>query len=282
MKAQSQNPGRVAVTVLVDDIVNAMGLKAEHGLAILLEKGGQSVLFDTGQSGLLVENAAKLKVDLSRLQAIVLSHGHYDHTGGLMDVLRIAHGATVYAHPDVFQKRYAISQPGNPVSAGIPATRAQIESLAPLVLSDGPVEILPGVRTTGQITRETDFEDTGGPFFLDPNGAVKDDLWDDLSLVFETEHGTGILTGCAHSGVVNILEHVGKLTGQRRVHTLIGGMHLCRASEERIKHTEDRFREFDVKKIGLAHCTGMVAMVRFMCSFPERCFVCHTGVRFPL
>ncbi|MEW6359563.1 MAG: MBL fold metallo-hydrolase [Planctomycetota bacterium] len=272
----------VRLTVLMDDTVHPMGLKAEHGLSLLIERGENVVLFDAGQTALFLENAKSLGKDLSRVKAVVLSHGHYDHTGGLLDTLRLTMNATVYAHPDVFRLRYAMPKNKKPISAGMRYNRDEIETLRPMVLSDEPVEIVPGIRTTGEIPRVTHFEDTGGPFFLDPIGKEPDHLPDDMAIFFENGRGTVVVTGCAHAGIVNTLECVAQLTGRRQIHTVIGGMHLAAASEERMKRTCDALREFDVRRIGIAHCTGMPATIRFFNQFPDCCFLCTTGVQMPI
>lgn len=103
---------RILITVLVENSVRSRGLKAEHGLAFHLQVGAESMLFDTGQSDLIVHNAHLLGTDLSRLRAIAVSHGHYDHTGGLSQVLAAAPGATVFAHPTATTPRFARNSDG--------------------------------------------------------------------------------------------------------------------------------------------------------------------------
>ncbi|NOZ21143.1 MAG: MBL fold metallo-hydrolase [Planctomycetes bacterium] len=279
MKSKSNS---VRLTVLLDDTVHPRELKAEHGLAILIEKKNDAVLFDTGQTALFLDNAKTLGKDLSRVRAVVLSHGHYDHTGGLIEALKQTKDATVHAHSDVFRTRYTIPKNKKPVSAGMRFRQREIEAVRQIVLSAEPVEVLPGIYTTGQVPRVTDFEDTGGPFFIDPEGKEKDELLDDMSLFFEADQGTIVVTGCAHAGIVNILEHVANLTGRRQMHTVIGGMHLIAASDERMKRTSDAFRDFNVQRIGVAHCTGLSATIRFVGQFPDAVFSCTTGLQMPL
>jgi len=272
----SESAKRAQLTVLMDDTVNATGLRAEHGLSFLLERDGHTALFDCGQTDLFAGNAQALKKDLAPVEAIVLSHGHYDHTGGLPRALALAEGAAVHAHPDVRILRYAKRRSGEFTSVGMPRGGEDIPADR-LRLSAEPVEIVPGVWTTGEVPRLTDFEDTGGPFFLDGKGIREDGLVDDLSIFFESGEGTVLLLGCAHAGVVNILNRVADLTGRRSVHTVIGGMHLGSASEERVERTCEAFEEFGVVRLGPTHCTGMPATVRFMSRFPDGAFLCPTG-----
>ena len=133
---------------------------------------------------------------------------------------------------------------------------------------------------TGPVPRVTDFEDTDDPFFLDPHCQHPDPLMDDQALFFDSPEGTVIVLGCAHAGVINTLQYVRQLTGNRPVHALIGGMHLLRASKERLSRTIEELRVCDVRVIAPAHCTGIPATVELWNAFPGRCVPCRVGDRF--
>jgi 7,8-dihydropterin-6-yl-methyl-4-(beta-D-ribofuranosyl)aminobenzene 5'-phosphate synthase len=199
----------VRITVLVENTAESPGLLAEHGLAFWIEIGSQCVLFDTGQGGVLVNNAYRLGVSLNRVDAIVLSHGHYDHTGGLADALRSHQRTTVYAHPDAMKPKFARNQDGTSREIGIPGVcqEALRRSRDRLVLTEKPTTLSNGLVATGPVPRITDFEDTGGPFFLDAQCQQPDPLWDDQAIFFESKQGTVVLLGCAHSGVINTLRY---------------------------------------------------------------------------
>jgi len=272
----------IHLTVLLENSVQSRELKGEHGLAFHLATGAHSLLFDTGQSDLLVHNARLLGVDLTHLSAIALSHGHYDHTGGLPSVRKLAPDAPLYVHPAAFQGHFARDTDGRVRSVGIPS--ASLEAAPPLAAPSAgglaPIEVWPGVFLTGEIPRETDFEDVGGPFFSDEAGTVPDPITDDQALFFDTREGLVVLLGCAHAGVVNTLRHIHRLTSGRPVHTLLGGMHLVAASPERMRRTVEALRELKLQRLGPGHCTGVAAAARLWSEFPGTCTPCAVGRRF--
>jgi 7,8-dihydropterin-6-yl-methyl-4-(beta-D-ribofuranosyl)aminobenzene 5'-phosphate synthase len=275
--------GKVKVTTLVENTAGTEGTRAEHGLAFWIEWDGQHVLFDTGQSDLLAHNARQLGVDLSQADAIILSHGHYDHTGGLATAIGAAPKAIIYAHTDVAQARYARNRDGTSRSIGMTAdAQTSMERAARIARTDGPTEVLDGLWVTGSIPRQSDYEDTGGPFFVDESCTVPDLLPDDQAAFFDTTDGTAVLLGCAHSGVVNTLEHIRTLAPGRKIHTVMGGMHLVAASDERMDRTVERLARLDVLRLGPAHCTGKAAVARLAYALPGRCFpvVIGTAVEF--
>lgn len=255
---------------------------AEHGLAFWVERNGRRLLFDTGQGMALAHNADKLGIDLSTVDDVVLSHGHYDHTGGLLAALPEFSRATVYAHLTAFRDRFARHP-----QLGLRSVRSPVESFDWLSshvgrivpVSSHPVKVEEGMWLTGQIPRQNDFEDTGGAFYLDEACAQADPIIDDQAVYMETDNGLVVLLGCAHAGVVNTLDYVCALANRDRIHAVYGGMHLLNANEHRLAQTIRRLRELDVRHIGLAHCTGFAAMARLYHEFPNRCIHCMAGTR---
>jgi 7,8-dihydropterin-6-yl-methyl-4-(beta-D-ribofuranosyl)aminobenzene 5'-phosphate synthase len=274
--------GGISITVLVENTVSDERLIAEHGLAVWIECDAGRILFDTGQGRALAHNAERLGVDLSTADAIALSHGHYDHTGGLPTALAAAPGATVYAHPAARGTKFAWSPTSPPRAIGVPGASAEALSAnkGRFIETRGPTELFGGLRLTGEVPRTTEFEDGGGPFALDEACAVPDPMLDDQALFFPSTEGIVLILGCAHAGVVNTMRYVAELMGDERLHCVMGGMHLVGASDERIAKTMDAFRAFDVGRIGPAHCTGERAVARFHREFPERVFACPAGSRF--
>jgi 7,8-dihydropterin-6-yl-methyl-4-(beta-D-ribofuranosyl)aminobenzene 5'-phosphate synthase len=273
----------ISITVLVENTVSRQNLKAEHGLSFWIETEDGNILWDTGQSALLVNNAQKLGIPLHSTNHIVLSHGHYDHTGGLLEVLKMAPHARVYGHPDMFIERFSRYEkaPNSIKTISMPFVKHIIEKRCDsLVLSADPVEILPGIFTTGEIPRKTDFEDTGGDFFLDIACIKRDPIIDDQALYIESSQGIIVILGCAHSGVVNTLNYISELTRQEKIFALLGGMHLLRASKERLEATSDAFARYDIRVIGPCHCTGLKAVTYLRSRFPDRFVECSTGSRF--
>jgi 7,8-dihydropterin-6-yl-methyl-4-(beta-D-ribofuranosyl)aminobenzene 5'-phosphate synthase len=269
----------ICVTVLVENTVTGRGLRAEHGLAYHVQTGGHSVLFDTGQSDLLSHNASELGLPVAEVEAIALSHGHYDHTGGMVVARALAPGAWLYLHPAAVESKYAGNPDGTSRSVGM--TEAAVQSLrdaeGAVVWTLKPTEICEGLFVTGEIPRQTVFEDNGGAFFLDEGCAKRDPLVDDQALYFDTRDGVVVLLGCAHAGVVNTLQYVRAITGGRPIHSVLGGMHLLEADKERIEQTFASIRALDVRQLGPAHCTGVMPTARIRTEFADRCVVCAVG-----
>ena len=272
-----KNP--IVVTTLVENSVHARGLLAEHGLAFHLQVGPRSLLFDTGQSDLFLHNALKLRLSLADTEAIVLSHGHNDHTGGLHAAPEAAPRARLFLHRAALSPKFAGNPDGTSRSIGMDEEHAEAVLAAPngVVWTTKPTEVLDGIFVTGEIPRQNTFEDTGGRFFLDAACTRPDPLLDDQALFFESVEGLVVLLGCAHSGVVNTLEYIRHMNGGRPIHTVLGGMHLLNATSERMHQTLAAFRRFDIQRLAPAHCTGLPALAQLWTAFPDRCSSCAVG-----
>jgi 7,8-dihydropterin-6-yl-methyl-4-(beta-D-ribofuranosyl)aminobenzene 5'-phosphate synthase len=269
----------IVVTILVENSVNVRGLLAEHGLAFHLQAGPRSLLFDTGQSGLLVQNARSLQVSLADVQAIALSHGHNDHTGGLKAARETAPQARLFLHPACLTPKFAGGPDGAGRLIGMDEASAEAirEAANAVVWTSKPTEVLEGIFVTGEIPRQNAFEDAGGRFFLDAACTQPDLLMDDQALYFDTTEGLVVLLGCGHAGVVNTLEYVRHLTGGRPIHAILGGLHLLTASPERMERTIAAFRRLDIQRLAPAHCTGLPAQAQLWTAFPGRCSACAVG-----
>ncbi len=149
-----------------------------------------------------------------------------------------------------------------------------------VIKTDSPTTVAKGLTATGQIPRTTDFEDTGGPFFLDSACLQPDPLIDDQSLFFETREGLVVLLGGAHSGIINTLRYIGDVSGNTPIRAVIGGMHMVGASPVRIIRTVGELRQYDLQLLRSAHCTGMPAIVALWTAFPTICVACHAGKTF--
>lgn len=245
------------ITVLVDNRADK-GLVSEHGLAMWIETGDKKILLDTGQGKSLLPNAALLGIDLRGADAMVLSHGHYDHTGAVADVLRAAPHADIYLHPASFLPRHSlrggearsVRMPGAAMSSVIAHPEQKVHWIKDFTTVTG------GIILTGPIPRDTDFEDTGGAFFLDPGGERPDPITDDLALWTVTEEGVIICTGCCHSGIINTLRHIMRSAGEKRVKRIIGGLHLVNACRERLEKTVEELNKLEIEELIPCHCTG--------------------------
>lgn len=273
----------VSLRILVENTVSREDLRAEHGFSAWIETPGGNVLWDTGQSALFLENAQRLGVETGKISCIALSHGHYDHTGGVSAALTLNPLARVCGHPGLFIQRFERIRDGENRSKpiGSPMVREIVFSRCrSFTLNAQPSEIVPGVFLTGEIPRTSKCEDTGGDFFLDRECMEKDWIVDDQALYFDTSRGIVVLLGCAHSGVINTLNHIAKLTGANRIHGVIGGMHLMNASDERLEETAHVFEKYDVQMIGPCHCTGERAKAFLGSRFPGRMTAVATGDQF--
>lgn len=271
---------RARVTVLSENsVIKSGSLLGEHGFAALLEAGGEKILFDTGRGRTLVHNARVLGVDLGSVDKVVLSHGHSDHTGGLLDLFQDMKPRQVYAHPDIFHSRFHEDPDGARRPIGMPFSRAFLEGLgARFVLSEKPRAICPSVTTTGAVPRITPFE-TGDPTLVlgQEHGGGKDFLPDDLSLIVEGESGLLVLLGCAHAGLINILHHVRDLVPGKPVRAVVGGTHLGMSGEEQLSATIEALKGMGVEKVGASHCTGLAGSARLMAALGDRFFFAGVG-----
>jgi 7,8-dihydropterin-6-yl-methyl-4-(beta-D-ribofuranosyl)aminobenzene 5'-phosphate synthase len=198
------------VTVVVENTAQGAQLLGEHGLAYWLEWEEHRVLLDTGQGRVLARNAQELSVPLQQADAVILSHGHFDHSGGLGIVLRSPR-TVLYVHPAAAETKFARQQGGSPREIGMPliSRLAIAASGAPVIATTAPTKVLERLTVTGPIPRSTDFEDTGGPFFQDADCSRADPLVDDQAVFFETRDGLVVLLGCAHSGTEEVCSRNG-------------------------------------------------------------------------
>ena len=264
-------------------------LLAQHGISILLETYGNDlvkpfrILFDAANnSEALLYNMKLLDIDPKKIDAVVISHCHWDHTGGLIGVLKAIkkENLPVIAHPEVFKVNITFEPYLK--SEGVPynCTVENIESLGcKLILTKNPVKIVNGIMTTGQIERTTEFEKGGIFTFTVVNGnLVPDEILDDMALIVNIkDKGLVIFTGCGHAGIVNTVLHSMKITGVRKVHAVFGGFHLLNASEERIRKTVEELKKLGVEEVYSGHCTGFRAHMEFYKKYGEKFHRIHSG-----
>lgn len=260
------------ITILCENSVGPIsGTLGEHGFAALVETAGDgSILFDTGQGATLLHNARRMNRDLSTVSGVVLSHGHYDHAGGLMPLLREYGPRTVYGHPSIFRPRYRVKDTGECISIGIPDGRDVLElGGADFDLSADFREIAPRIYLTGEVPRTTVFETGDHGLYCDCTGQEADSTPDDQSLVLETGKGLVIVMGCCHAGLVNTLEHVACSLGRRDVYAVIGGTHLGFCGQEQLEKTIAAMKVWGIQKIAAGHCTGFAASARLSREMPK-------------
>jgi len=271
----------VSVTVLVENMAGNGPVLGEWGVAFFIETNQHRILFDTGAGHILLGNARALGIDLSKIEAIVISHGHSDHTGGLPKALEACGPVDLFVHPAVFETKYW-KESSRVVKEEMPLSRQQLRRrVRKLVETKEPTLICDGVMVTGQIPRLTDFEDTGVReyVFLDEKLTIPDPILDDQAVFFRAPEGVVILLGCGHAGVVNTMQYVSKLLGEEKIYAVLGGTHLLGASSHRLQKTAEALKLFNLQKIMLSHCTGLEAYAEFAGAFPGRCSWPASGTR---
>jgi 7,8-dihydropterin-6-yl-methyl-4-(beta-D-ribofuranosyl)aminobenzene 5'-phosphate synthase len=281
---------KLTVTVLAEDSVPYESpLLGQHGVSFWLEaerKGiTKKVLVDVGQNPeALLFNVEKLGVPLAEADAVVLTHCHYDHTQGLTRILETIgrKDVPVIAHPALFRLNFVTDPFFQHVGVMQGDKPEDLRAAgAELVLVSGSLQLMPGLSTTGEVPRVTDFEEVGIPLStLDENGrVVPDSMPDDLSLAARIEgKGLVIITGCSHAGIINILKHAA--APNERVEGVIGGLHLVEASEERIEKTASALAEFSPSLVAAGHCTGFRAQAALYAKFGKKFTTMGSGTVF--
>ncbi|HHY05749.1 MAG TPA: MBL fold metallo-hydrolase [Clostridia bacterium] len=268
------------IHILTDNRVNKRGLLAEHGLAIFIEHEGFNVLFDTGQSEVYCHNAVQMGVDLKKTDCIVLSHGHYDHGGGLIHFPQTKGFPQVYVHQAAFAKRYKVTPDKKGYQqVGIPWSLHDYSVIKnKIVFTRGNYQLAPQVMLCGEIPQTVDFEEVSTGFYLGEEADKSVDLLkDEQMLIFDTEQGLCIFLGCSHPGVANCLNHALNLFPGKKIDTLVAGMHLGSVSPQRLQKTIQYIMKLDIRNVVPLHCTGIVAITEIKRFLGSKCLPLCAG-----
>jgi len=254
------------ITTLVEDTKGEhLALQNEHGISFYIEKDdGHKILFDTGQSDAFLYNAAQMRIDLSNLDLVILSHGHYDHSGGFCSLANISNSFQLCIGQGFFYEKYAFRNGtydflGNNFDESFLLEK----KISYQHVSEPVQEILTGMFILSNFPRIHYDEEVNSRFRLRRNGVFDQDLFDDeILLVVDTPRGLVVFLGCSHPGVRNMLDAVRERL-RRPIHAVIGGTHLAEAKEP----TVEKFLEYlatnrEIGIIGLSHCTGKKVVSR--------------------
>jgi len=268
------------ITIVCENTVGKpLPLIGEHGFACLIDCQAGRILFDTGRGAALLHNLAVLGIDPTSIEAIVLSHGHDDHTGGLLPLLKEIGPRPVYAHPGIFAERYhQRGEERRPI--GMLASPADLEQAgAHLRFIEEFTELGHGLWFSGTIPRRSRLE-TGDPALVcinEQGESYADPLPDDAALAIETPKGLVVVLGCAHAGLINSVDYLRSRVNNRPVHVIIGGTHLGPASAEQFEATAHYLHQLGKTRLCACHCTGLQQTATLQARLPKRIFFASVG-----
>ncbi|MEO7414756.1 MAG: MBL fold metallo-hydrolase [Opitutaceae bacterium] len=271
--AAPESPGRSQVKSLKITILSTMLADGdelgEWGFAALVEADGHRILFDTGaHTDVVLRNAQSLKIDLSTVPDVVLSHSHEDHTGGFLPLrksvaMKTPGGlARTHVGHGIFAQR--ADAPNAPLHNRMLAVKSEYEASGGAVVTyEKPTQLYPGVWLTGPVPRKFPERNwSGRGEIATATGRGEDNIPEDMALIIDTADGLVVLTGCGHAGIINIVDYARTFVRPARVHALIGGIHLFNASDETLAWTAGKLRGFGIDNLLGAHCTGIETVYR--------------------
>lgn len=268
------------ISILTDNRTKKRDFLAEHGLSIYIEHKKVNILFDTGQSDVYRHNAARMDVDFNKIDYIILSHGHYDHCGGLVYFPKVEDYPKIYVHEDAFTKKYGLNSDGKTFREnGIPWSPDDSDFIKKnLVFTKKKTIIAPNIALCGEIPSTVDFEEVPKGFYTGDTEEKSIDLMkDEQMLIFDTEKGLCIFLGCSHPGIVNCLNYALKQFPGRKIDTLVAGMHLEKVSPMRLQMTIQSIIDLDIQKIVPLHCTGIFAISKMKRFLGNKCYPLCVG-----
>ncbi len=276
-----------SITILMENTVRRSGLVAEHGLALWINCAGGPILFDAGQTDHWLANAGHLGIDPSDAKAVVLSHGHYDHGGGLLSFPFAACHVPLYVHPAAFRPKFSRPTPELPAdrAVGLCWQPEDIRARGGQVALNGDrVQIAKGVHVISSIPYVTSFEQKPREFEYETDSGQRQPDWieEEQLLVLDRAEGLTVVLGCSHRGVVNAMLRVQTCFPGRSIHTVIGGTHLLHADADRVRQTAAWFRQTDVKRLIPLHCTGAQTQCALVAALGDRVALRGVGDRVDL
>ncbi|ACX73088.1 beta-lactamase domain protein [Methanocaldococcus vulcanius M7] len=263
---------------------------SQHGLSFLIKIEDESekiknILFDVGTYAKpILFNMKLLHLDPQEIDAIILSHSHVDHTGGVVEMVKAIqkNPIPIFAHPHIFKTSFALDPEFSLANSLTESIKKDVErSGGRWILSSDPIRLIEGVSTLGEIKKEEQLEFEKTPtiklYYIEDGRLVEDRVEDEIGLYIETRKGLIIVSGCSHPGIVSMIKKAIHLSGVNKVYAVIGGFHLIDANEDRINKTIAHLKKLGVERIYTGHCTGFKAEYRLSEEFGERFERLHAG-----
>jgi len=264
------------IRVLVENVVYNQGLYGEHGLSFLVKEGGVKILFDTGQTDNIIKNMAALKETIEDIDYIVLSHGHYDHTGGLKYILEKNKTAKVLLKRAALDEKVSTST-GKERDISFPMRNMYNEYPNEFVFVEDIYDISENIKIIANIDKKYEFEDDEKKLFVRKEKLEKDEFNDELFMTIINKERLNVFTGCAHSGIINILHTAIDINKMDKIGSIIGGTHLKGKSDERIIQTLKELDKIDFMNMYVCHCTGIEEYVYLKSKFGNKVDYAYTG-----
>lgn len=280
-------PGQITI-IAENRVALSRGLIAEHGFAALIEINGFKLLFDTGQGFALRQNQALLGYDLGKIDALALSHGHFDHTSGTPYVLEKNPGVKIYCHREAFSRRKVRKEIGGKlieVEVGMTISEKQIRDKgAEIFWVEEPRELAEGgILLACPVPLESELETPEPGFLIERDGRfVPDDFPDDLAVAARGSKGISVIFGCAHRGAINTLGLIEKFWAMKKLDTVLGGLHLLGRGPEQVERTIEEISRFSPERVAVGHCTGDFALSRLERRFGNKFSFAGAGSKFPI
>jgi 7,8-dihydropterin-6-yl-methyl-4-(beta-D-ribofuranosyl)aminobenzene 5'-phosphate synthase len=246
-----KNFAAMRIVTLIENLAYTQGLVAEHGLSVYIETGDRKILFDTGQTGLFIQNAQKLGIDIEDIDTLILSHGHYDHTGGLYPFLEKNSQAKVFAKKDIFTPKYHDT---NRFIGLVPDEHLLADRFSGVT---SVTEIADGVFMMPEIPIRHATDTHFNNLYKKLNGELIPDEFDDELFLVLKQHGQiHIVTACSHRGITNICTAATDYF-KLPVGLILGGFHTRNCTVEQYVYITHYLRQLNPKSIGVCHCTGV-------------------------